>query len=146
MLSWFPRVYLISRKQKTNSCAPFVAEGPWLGIFASRSHRSARRTDAGVWWPIGLHRPDKTMCLPMIFLFVLSVTYAVLGNAIVCLVLIRRKVSLSFFLAGTPGYLYRVCAQAGPVVGTPLRRFAWTTNVAFALAAMLGLGLIGLAS
>ncbi len=79
----------------------------------------------------------------LIIIFVASVLYAVLGNAIIYIILIRRKVSPRFFWAGTPGYLYRVCVNATPTVGTRLRHFAFITNIAFFVAIMLGIGLAG---
>jgi hypothetical protein len=77
----------------------------------------------------------------LIIIFVASVSFAVLGNAIVYIILVHRKVPLRSFWAGTPGYLYRVCVNS-PSVGTRLRRFAFSTNIAFLTAIVLGIGLI----
>ncbi len=68
--------------------------------------------------------------------FGLCFAYAVTGNAIVFLLLRRRKVPLNFMWSGTPGYLYRRCVDSGAAVGVTLRRFALSTNIAF-FAAML---------
>ncbi len=84
------------------------------------------------------------MSTVLIFAFALSVLYAVLGNAIVYCILVRRGVPVRFLWAGAPGYLYRVCAEATPSVGMHLRRVAYSTNVAFLVAALLGLYLAGL--
>jgi hypothetical protein len=79
-------------------------------------------------------------------LFTLSVLYAVLGNAIVYLILIRRKARMSTMWAGTPGYLYRVCVNEPTIVGPRLRRFAFSTNIAFFVAMIVGFVFISLGS
>ena len=84
------------------------------------------------------------MSTVLIVAFGLSVLYAVLGNVVVYWLLVRRRVAVRFFWSGTPGYLYRVCAQATPSVGIHLRRFAYSTNVAFLAAVLLGIFLAGL--
>ena len=78
----------------------------------------------------------------VIIVFVVSVAYSVLGNAAVYVVLARRKVPTRFIWSGTPGYLYRVCTES-PTVGPGLSRFAFSTNVAFVVAFLAGLGLAG---
>jgi hypothetical protein len=75
--------------------------------------------------------------------FVFSGLYAVLGNIIVYFILIRRKVTLRSIWAGTPGYLYRICVKERAIVGSRLRRFAFSTNIAFLVAMILGLVLGG---
>jgi len=79
----------------------------------------------------------------VIVVFLLSVLYAVLGNTVVYVILIRRKVPLRSLWAGTPGYLYRVCKEATPIVSTGLQRFAFSTNIAFLVAMVLGVSLAG---
>ncbi len=79
----------------------------------------------------------------LIIIFALSVLYAVLGNIIVYIILIRRKVGLRFIWTGTPGYLYRVCLKERTIVGNRLCRFAFSTNIAFLVAVATGLGLGG---
>ena len=75
-------------------------------------------------------------------LFALSVVYAVVGNAVVYVVLLRRKVPVRSIWAGVPTYLYRVCAHADSKAGTALRRFALSTDVALAISAVLAIGLV----
>jgi len=75
-------------------------------------------------------------------LFALSVVYAVIGNAVVYVVLLRRKVPIRAIWAGVPTYLYRACANADSKVGTALRRFALSTDVALAISAVLAIGLV----
>ena len=75
-------------------------------------------------------------------LFALGVVYAVIGNAVVYVVLLRRKVPVRSIWAGVPTYLYRVCATADSKVGTALRRFALSTDVALAISAVLAIGLV----
>jgi hypothetical protein len=70
--------------------------------------------------------------------------YALLGNLMVYGILNRRKVQLSSLWAGTPGYLYRVCARETEVVGPTLRRFALSTNIAFLMAMVFGFIFSGL--
>jgi hypothetical protein len=77
-------------------------------------------------------------------MFALSVLYAVLGNAVVYFILLRRGVPTRSLWAGTPFYLYRVCLGAGPTVGVRLRRFAYSTDIAFLAAMLLGLCLAAL--
>jgi hypothetical protein len=79
----------------------------------------------------------------LIIIFSFYVLYAVLGNIIVYFILIHRKVPLRSIWAGTPAYLYRICVRERTLVGDSLRRFAFTTNVAFLVAMALGLGLGG---
>ena len=78
-----------------------------------------------------------------IIVFAVSSLYAVFGNVAVYLILSRRRVPMRSLWAGTPGYLYRVCKEATPVVGTSLQRFAFSTNIAFLVAMILGVGLAG---
>ena len=78
------------------------------------------------------------------FAFAVSALYAVVGNAAVAWVLIRRSVPVRFLWSGTPGYLYRICAENTTTVGKYLRRFAFSTNVAFLVAAAIGLYFMGL--
>jgi hypothetical protein len=68
-----------------------------------------------------------------ILAFAGSVAYAVLGNVAVYIILASRKVPVRFGWAGTPFYLYRVCAQASPAMPC-LRTFALSTNIAALLA------------
>jgi len=77
----------------------------------------------------------------LMILFAMSVVYAVIGNAVVYVVLLRRKVPIRAIWAGVPTYLYRACANADSKVGTALRRFALSTDVALAISALLALGL-----
>jgi hypothetical protein len=64
----------------------------------------------------------------------LSVTYSVIGNAVVLLMLIRRRTPLRFLWAGTPFYLYGICNRANPPTSRALRGFALSTNIALLLA------------
>lgn len=80
----------------------------------------------------------------LILLFALSVLYAVLGNVFVYGILIRRKIQVRSLWAGTPGYLYRVCATETAIIGPGLRRFALSTNIAFLVAMVLGVVLGGM--
>lgn len=77
-------------------------------------------------------------------IFTVSAAYAVLGNVAVYLALTRRNVPLRFIWAGTPGYLYRICV-ASPAVSPGLCRFALSTNVAFIIACVASIPIIGLA-
>ena len=70
--------------------------------------------------------------------FALCVLYAVLGNALVYAILLRRGVPVRSLWAGTPVYLYRVCLEATPPVSKHLQRLAFSTNIAFLAAAILG--------
>jgi hypothetical protein len=80
----------------------------------------------------------------IVIIFTFSVLYAVLGNVIVYLILIRRRVPVRSIWAGTPGYLYRICVKERTIVGNRLRRFALSTNIAFIVALVFGVGLAGL--
>lgn len=66
--------------------------------------------------------------------FASCVTYSVVGNALVLLVLIRRKTPLRFMWAGTPFYLYGICNRSTPPTSRALRGFALSTNIALFLA------------
>ncbi len=79
----------------------------------------------------------------LIIIFTLTTVYAVLGNIIVYIILMRRKVRFRSIWAGTPGYLYRICLRERTVVGKRLCRFAFSTNIAFLIAVVIGLGLGG---
>ena len=68
--------------------------------------------------------------------FVLAVLYAVIGNAIVFHVLVRRKVPLRFMWSGTPFYLYGMCNHLSPPLPA-LKAFALSTNMALILAVPL---------
>lgn len=80
-----------------------------------------------------------------LLLFVIAVVYAILGNLVAYVMLASRGVPVHTFFAGVPGYLYRICVSAGPSVSINLRRFCLSTGVAFLVAALLGLGLVGFA-
>ena len=75
--------------------------------------------------------------------FAVSVVYAVLSNTVIYVMLVHRKVPLRHIWAGTPGYLYRVCAETQSV-GPIMRRLAYSTNVAFLIAFLVGIVLVGL--
>jgi hypothetical protein len=68
-----------------------------------------------------------------------AVAYAVIGNAVVGLILARRKASISFWRAGLPFYLYGVCNRLTPPTSRALRGFALSTNIAGILAIPLAL-------
>jgi hypothetical protein len=70
------------------------------------------------------------------FAFVLTVLYAVIGNAIVFLILAQRKVPLRFMWAGTPLYLYGMCKRLSPPMPI-LKAFALSTNISLLLAVPL---------
>ena len=79
-------------------------------------------------------------------LFSLVMLYAILGNLTVYAMLSSRGVRMRGFLAGVPGYLYRVSVDAGPSVSNKLRYFSLSTSIAFLFAVLLGLGLAGFAN
>jgi hypothetical protein len=79
----------------------------------------------------------------LIIIFALSIAYAVIGNVVVYVILIRRKVPVRFLWAGTPGYLYRICANQSGLVSSGLRKFALSTNILFLVGIVLGVGLGG---
>ncbi len=92
-----------------------------------------------------LPRGDLTQALGAMqqlfgILFVLSVAYSVVGNAMVYVMLVRRKVSLSFMWSGTPGYLYRKCVTSPDVVGNALTRFAFSTVASFLVVPVAAIG------
>jgi hypothetical protein len=64
---------------------------------------------------------------------VVCIAHAVIGNAIVGLILLHKKIPMRMMWAGTPFYLYGVCNRASPPVGTALRTFALSTNIALIL-------------
>jgi hypothetical protein len=66
--------------------------------------------------------------------FVASTAYAVIGNAVVLMVLLHRKAPLRLIWSGTPFYLYGVCNRSSPAAGRALRAFALSTNLALLLA------------
>lgn len=70
--------------------------------------------------------------------------YAVLGNLIAYTMLASHGVPVRFIFAGVPGYVYRASVEAGLGVSTNLRRFCFSTSVAFLITLLLGLGLVGL--
>jgi len=65
--------------------------------------------------------------------FAVCVIHAVIGNAIVGFILLRRKVPLRLMWAGTPFYLYGVCKHTVPPAGRALQAFALSTNIALVL-------------
>ena len=73
-------------------------------------------------------------------LFVLCLSYAIVGNAIAYVILARRGIPVRFLWAGTPGYLYRVSSE-DPRAGASLRRYCLSTNIAFVLAFVFAFGL-----
>jgi hypothetical protein len=68
--------------------------------------------------------------------FVLTVLYAVVGNTMVLLILIRRKAPLRFMWSGTPFYLYGMCNRLSPP-SPALKAFALSTNIALIVAVPL---------
>ena len=75
--------------------------------------------------------------------FVVCGVYAVFGNVVVYITLVRHGIPVRFMWAGTPGYLYRICATPNPALGPGLRRFALSTNIAFVVAMILGVSIGG---
>ena len=65
--------------------------------------------------------------------FAASVVYAAGGNAIIARMLLRRGIPFRSVWAGTPFYLYGVCARITPT-DRGLRAFALSTDAAFGLA------------
>lgn len=86
------------------------------------------------------------MMVVYLLLFSLAGVYAVLGNLAVYVMLSSRGVAVRGFLAGVPGYLYRVSVAAGPTVSNKLRYFSLSTNIAFLVFVLLGFGLAGFAN
>ena len=78
----------------------------------------------------------------VLIIFVCCVTYAVVGNLIVYVILVQRGIPVRSLWAGTPTYLYRICLDATPSVGKSLRRFAFSTDIAFFVAMLVGFVLI----
>jgi hypothetical protein len=70
---------------------------------------------------------------------VLSGVYAIFGNIAIYFILVRRGIPVRTIWAGTPTYLYRICVKASPPVGQRLRRFAFSTDVAFLVAMLMGI-------
>jgi hypothetical protein len=68
--------------------------------------------------------------------FAASVVYAAGGNAIIARMLLRRGIPFRSVWAGTPFYLYGVCARMTPTDRglRGLRAFALSTDAAFVLA------------
>jgi hypothetical protein len=62
-----------------------------------------------------------------------TVGYAAIGNAVVGLVLLRRKIPVRFMWSGTPFYLYGACTRMTPRSRT-LIAFALSTNISLLLA------------
>jgi hypothetical protein len=71
--------------------------------------------------------------------FAFAVLYAVIGNAVVFLILARRKTPVRFWRSGLPFYLYGVCNRSTPPTSRALRGFALSTNIAAILAIPLWL-------
>jgi len=67
----------------------------------------------------------------ILIIFACSGVYAIVGNIIVYFTLIHRGIPVRSLWARTPTYLYRICAKATPSVGKSLRRFAFSTDIAF---------------
>jgi len=65
---------------------------------------------------------------------VLTVAYAIIGNALVLLVLLHRQTPLRMMLTGMPFYLYGVCNRSTPPAGRFVRAFALSTDVSLLLA------------
>jgi hypothetical protein len=76
-----------------------------------------------------------------VFAFVATIVYAVIGNAAVYIILVRKKIPVRFLWAGTPGYLYGVCCRATPPMPRILRMFALSTNIVLLLAIASGIWL-----
>ena len=74
------------------------------------------------------------MTAPAALAFTITVTYAVLGNAVVYLLLRRRRIALLLMWSDTPGYLYGICRRSTPPLPHALTRFALSTYIAFILA------------
>lgn len=65
---------------------------------------------------------------------ILSGLYAIVGNIAVHAALVERKVPVRFMWSGTPFYLYNLCVREPEKAGIGLRKFAFSTNIAFFLA------------
>ena len=63
--------------------------------------------------------------------FAVCTAYAVIGNALVLLLLLRRKAPVQMMRSGTPLYLYGVCLSLPRA--RMLRAFALSTNIALAI-------------
>jgi hypothetical protein len=66
--------------------------------------------------------------------FALFAAYAAIGNTIVLIILIRRRIPLSLMWAGVPFYLYGVCNHSSPPATRALTAFALSTNISALLA------------
>jgi len=66
--------------------------------------------------------------------FAFAVLYAVIGNAVVLLILVHRKAPIRFWRSSLPFYLYGVCNRSTPPTSRALRGFALSTNIAAILA------------
>ena len=62
--------------------------------------------------------------------FAICIAYGAIGNAVVLLILRRRKMPLRLIWSGTPFYLYGVCNRSSPPVGKVLTGVALSTNIA----------------
>jgi hypothetical protein len=73
------------------------------------------------------------------FMFMGAVAYTVLGNFVVYVILVSRKVLVRFGYVGAPFHLHRACVQASPAMPC-LRAVTLSTDIAVLLAALAGSG------
>ena len=76
-------------------------------------------------------------------IFAVAVVYTVFGNLVVLVLLLRRGVAIRMVWAGVPGYLYQRCLSAEPPVNAGLRRFALSTGIAYLIAFVTVIPLVG---
>jgi hypothetical protein len=76
------------------------------------------------------------------FAFAVTVLYAVVGNLVVYVILVRRRAAVRHLWVGVPGYLYRVCVTSNGLVGARLTKFALSTDIAAFLTVPLVIGLM----
>lgn len=70
------------------------------------------------------------MRLVPLVVFAACIIYAVVGNAIVLLVLVCRKTPLQWIWAGMPFYLYGICNRSSRPAARATIAFALSTNIA----------------
>lgn len=77
-----------------------------------------------------------------ILIFVACLAYAVIGNAVIYLIVKNKGIEISFIWSGTPGYLHKILLKHPDIFGNRMRIFSSTTIIAFVLV-MLSVVIMG---
>ena len=71
--------------------------------------------------------------------FVVCITYAVIGNAIIYRIVNNKGIETKFIWAGTPGYLHKILVNHPETFGKGMRLFSLSIIIVFVLIMLTGL-------